>query len=159
MKEFYINVISGLVGAGLVYLIQLLWRYWTERRAAYTGTWYGSIFDDKGQVVKADTFDLRQRGETISGSFVRARPTNQNHRKWYFEGKLRGREFFAIYWSATKDIQSYGCWYLTQADDDTFTGYYLSLQRTLNEARQFEELLKPIKLTLERRRPEPDSHR
>lgn len=153
MYDFYINLISGLVGALLVYLFQRFYGVITEKNSPYTGTWYDSIYDDAGHIVKQDIFDVKQRGDTLTGTIARSSPPEHRHRKWLFIGKMRGERFFAIFWSTTQDIQSYGCWYMTQVDDDHFAGYYLSLQKTINDenGKMLEEL-RPTRIALERKR-------
>lgn len=151
MDNFLINLASGLVGAVLVFLVQKAYQYLTEIRAPYTGIWYDSIYDEQGNVIKKDMLNIRQRGDILTGKITRISPIEQQHRKWLFSGRLRGNHFFAVFWSISHDVQSYGSWYLTQIDDDHFTGYYLSLHRiTKNE--KILEVLKPIKATIERQR-------
>jgi hypothetical protein len=151
MNNFFISLASGLVGAVLVFLVQKAYQYLMEIRAPYTGTWYDSLYDEHGNVVKRDVLKIRQRGDTLTGNISRISPTEQQHRKWLFSGRLRSNNFFAIFWSTSHDVQSYGSWYLTQVDDDHFTGYYLSLHRTTRNDKIMDEL-KPIKATIERHR-------
>jgi len=153
MDDFLINLLAGLVGAALVFVVQKIYRVVTERSSPYTGTWYDAIYDEQGNVIKNDILEIRQRGDTLYGKIYRTTPPEQRHRKWNFNGRLRGSQFFAIFWSSTADIPSYGCWYLSQTEDDKFVGYYLSLQKTIGEdPNKFVEILKPTKLSLERKR-------
>lgn len=156
MEEFYINLASGLVGAVLIFVIQRLYQRITEQRAPFTGTWYGAIYDDESQIVKRDVFRMKQRGDTVTGVISRTSPPDQTHRKWHFSGKIRGRQFFATFWSVTRDIPSYGCWYLTQISDDRFVGHYLSLQQTLRNDGTLIEVMKSIRCSLERERIRTD---
>lgn len=152
MRDFYINLLSGLLGALIVFVIQWAYRKAVEERAPYTGSWRGEIYDDEGEVVKIDSFQMRQRGSSIEGKISRESPASQTHREWRFTGKLRGRQFFAIFWATTLDIQSYGCWYLTQVGDDSFSGYYLSLHQRQQENGALLGVVEPIECSLRRNR-------
>ena len=152
MTDFYINLAAGLVGALILAIVQWLYKYIRERKSPYTGAWRGSIYDDEGQLVKRDIVRMRQYGDNIKGRISRTYPAELRHRKWSLNGKLRGRQMLGVFWSATQDIPSHGCWYLTQIDDDHFTGYYLSLHRRLSEEGGLVEIMEPVKVTLERER-------
>lgn len=154
MEAFLNNLIAGLVGAFLVFIVQWIFRVMVENRAPFSGTWYEQIYDDEGNVVKKDTHYIRQRGDTLTGKIQRTYPPEQTHRRYLFNGRIRGRNYFAIFWSTSPDILSYGCWYMRQIDDDSFDGYYLSLKiaekgKTITK---FTELVKPVRLSLRRDR-------
>jgi len=149
--DFGINLFSGLVGAILVFIAQFVYRRIRESGAPYTGTWHGSILDNEGKVTKQDIMEIKQTGLELSGTIRRIFPEDQRHRKWRFEGRLRGTSFFAVFWSLRSDVQSYGCWYLRQIHDDSFDGYYLSLQRTISEnGDAIVEQVRPVHVKLKR---------
>jgi hypothetical protein len=59
--------------------------------------------------------------------------------RWIF-GKIQ--ENTAGYTGPWKSVQSYGCWYLHQVSDDTFSGYYLKVSE------QNDKDIAPIRLNL-----------
>ncbi len=104
------------------------------------------ILDDAGQVVKVDRLKIKQYKDVLSGSIERKLPEAEHHRKWKFEGRLRGADFFAIFWSVDTSVMSYGCWYVHQQSDNVLNGYYLRLAQQGTSVTTI-----PLRLTRERR--------
>lgn len=100
----------------------------TEKRGAYTGKWRGEIANTSGVPEKIDLHDFKNRGDLVEGEITRQSPTNQKHRNWKLYGRIRGRDFFAVFWSSDPAVPSYGCWFLHQVTDFEFKGYYLRLE-------------------------------
>lgn len=122
-------VITSIAGAIIWQAIIVLYRRVREFRGDYTGIWRTEILDDAGQVVKVDRLKVKQYNDVLSGSIERKIPENEAHRKWKFEGRLRGADFFAVFWSVDTSVMSYGCWYVHQQSDNVLNGYYLRLSQ------------------------------
>lgn len=118
---------TSVAGAVLMLVSQIIFWKVREFRAGYTGEWETNIFDDQGRIAKRDHLDVRQRAELVYGTINRIFPDAQKHRRWRFYGRLRGNDFFAIFWSKDVSVISYGCWYVHQVSDHKFSGYYLRL--------------------------------
>jgi hypothetical protein len=140
------EVIAAVVGGIIILIAQWIWHKIQESRGGYTGIWENQIFDENKNVVKRDRLDLRQTGEQAAGHIQRLFPENQRHRQWNLAGRIKGRDFFAIFWSLDPSVHSYGCWYIHQVDDDTFRGYYLRLSETDHDQ------ITPIEISLHRQR-------
>lgn len=117
------SVAGAIIYAGCSWAV----RRWVERRGGYTGEWHAEILDAQGTVQKVDRYVFRHSGEIIQGEIQRMNPEAQAHRRWRLYGRLRGRDFFAIFWSTDPKVLSYGCWYLHQVSDFAFEGNYLRL--------------------------------
>jgi hypothetical protein len=149
MQFVMISEIIAAVAGGLIILAaQWIFERVRERKGGYTGIWEDQIFDDAGQIVKRDRHDLRQKGNEAFGYIERIFPDDQKHRKWHLYGRFRGSDFFAIFWATDPSVPSYGCWYVHQTDDDTFSGYYLRLSDT--DHKQVATI--PIRLQRQRKR-------
>lgn len=143
-----INIASGLTGAILYAIGRWLFNYRSEYIGAYTGIWRGEIIDQSGAVEKEDEYHFRHRGELVQGDIYRLAPPNQSHRRWKMYGRIRGRDFFALFWSNDQNVLSYGCWYLHQTSDFEFNGYYLRLVEGQSGVN-----VNPIKLRLTKTKP------
>lgn len=150
LNDFSINLIAGLVGAFILYIIQVFYKYITEQRSPFTGIWEGNIYDTNGAVIKRDIFRIHQRGNTIQGVIVRDYPNEQHPRNWHVSGKLIGREFFGIFWPKSGNITSHGSFYLTQVGDKRFVGYYMSLHLQVDKNNNTKEIMDPVKCSLVR---------
>jgi len=140
-SEFLISVISSIVGAAFVFLAQFLYRFINERYAPFTGLWENHIYNEKGEIIKRDLIKVKQRGEILHGVISRFEPEDQIHRQWKMIGRIRGQDFFAIFWSIDPGVYSYGSWYVRQRGDYHFEGYYLKF---VEEEEKYG--IKPIRL-------------
>jgi hypothetical protein len=143
--DFYINIIAGLVGAGLLYVIQNLYVFFVEKRSPLSGTWY--VTYESADIN--DEFLVRQRGETLSGQIVRRLPSDEIHRRWKFEGRFKEQIFFASFWPNNEHTIGYGCWFLSRVSEDLFQGY-MFLPQPLNS--KSSDAIKPVKIELKRYR-------
>lgn len=159
MEIHFYAIITSIAGAVIWQGFLVLYRMSKEFRGDYTGTWVTEILDDTGQVVKVDRLKMKQYKDVLSGSIERKLPEAEHHRKWKFEGRLRGADFFAVFWSVDKSVMSYGCWYVHQQSDNVLNGYYLRLAQQgtsvttipLRLTRERRTLLQRIKKTFSRR--------
>jgi hypothetical protein len=140
------EVIAAVVGGIIILAIQMGWKKIQESRGGYTCIWENEILDEEGQIIKRDNVDLRQVGEEATGHIQRLFPDSQKHRNWNLSGRIKGRDFFAIFWSIDQSVHSYGCWYVHQVNDDTFKGYYLRLSENDHDK------ITPIEMSLHRKR-------
>lgn len=130
--DVLVNVGYSLAGA-IVYAVgSAALRRRAERRGAYAGLWKGEIRGPDGTVVKVDQYAFRNVADVIEGDIERQSPGDQRHRRWKMYGRVRGRDFFAVFWSTDPAVLSYGCWYLHQVGDFKFDGYYLRLDEGAN---------------------------
>ncbi|MGQ0595608.1 MAG: hypothetical protein ACT4QB_24125 [Gammaproteobacteria bacterium] len=150
--DIVINVACSVAGAIIYALGSWFIRYRAEQRGAYTGTWRGETFDESGTVEKTDEYQFRHRGDLIQGDIRRLSPQDQAHRRWKMYGRLRGRDFFAIFWSTDQNVLSYGSWYLHQTGDFEFDGYYL---RVIEGKAGIG--VKPIRLRIRKRQPKAET--
>jgi hypothetical protein len=127
VTQILFEILAAIAGGIVILIAQWAYRKYQEKTGGYSGLWEHRIFDAAGQVVKRDRMVLKQRGDRVYGSIERTYPPTHVHRRWRMEGRLRGRDFFATFWSLDPTIPSYGCWYLHQANDESFSGYYLRL--------------------------------
>ncbi|WP_417910951.1 hypothetical protein [Candidatus Electronema sp. PJ] len=151
LEDLLLKVVAGVIGAGVMYLLQRVYGFLVENKAPYTGTWYSKISDGYGSIIKQDTWIIRQREDTLTGLIKRTFPVDQKHRQWKFSGKMRGHDFIGVFWAASNDIRSYGSYVLRQTGDDKFEGYYLSMQRTVSDDNgTITEVLHPVQISLHR---------
>ena len=140
LNEMILRILCSVIGATLVILVQILIRFISEKRGAFTGKWENHIYNENGEIIKRDSLNVKQRGDLIHGFIKRFQPEDQSHRKWKMIGRIRGKDFFAIFWSRDPSIISYGCWYVHQKSDFRFEGYYLKF----HEKSKYR--IKPIRL-------------
>src|ERR1700726_4778120 len=126
-RDVIIGTSTSVAGAVLMLITQSIFWKLRESSGGYTGPWRQNIFDEQGNIVKRDQIDLRQRGELLYGTIKRVFPDEQAHRRWKCYGRIRGSDFFAIFWSMNVSVRSYGCWYVRQVSDNKFSGYYFRL--------------------------------
>jgi hypothetical protein len=125
--EVLVNVGYSVAGAIVYAGAVRMHRRWAERKGAYTGHWRAELLDAQGAVEKVDRYTFRHSGEIVQGEIERMTPVAQAHRRWRLYGRVRGRDFFAIFWSTDPKVLSYGCWYLHQVSDFESEGNYLRL--------------------------------
>jgi hypothetical protein len=149
------EILAAIAGGIVILVGQWIFGKVQEKTGGYSGVWEHQIFDNAGQVVKRDRMDLKQRGDRVFGSIERTFPSSLAHRRWRMEGRLRGKDFFATFWSLDQSVPSYGCWYLHQTGDDSFCGYYLRLTEENHKD------IAPIRLEIfrDRKTNVPDSER
>ncbi|MFH2066482.1 MAG: hypothetical protein ABIK15_14880 [Pseudomonadota bacterium] len=140
MYEMIIGVTASIVGGLAVILIQKIIQTVREQNNPYTGKWENHIFDEDGNIIKRDILNVYQIGDELYGDIERVFPPNQIHRRWKMTGRLKGKDFFAIFWATDPTISSYGSWYVHQKDDFLFEGYYLKF----DEKKKYG--IKPIRL-------------
>ena len=121
------NIIASIVGGLLVLLIQYIFKEIKETRSDFTGNWENNILDEKQNVIKVDELRVQQNNDRLYGSIQRVEPSSQAYRKWFFEGRMIGNNFIAIFWPKDKTVISYGSWYVHQVGDSKFEGFYLKL--------------------------------
>jgi hypothetical protein len=143
IHELVIGIASSIFGAIAVLVVQTIYKKIEEFNGDYSGIWKDSIYDDSGNIVKSDNYEVRQKGETLRGTIERIYPSNQRHRRYKFEGRVRSGVFFAIFWSLDQTVPSNGCWYMRQTHDGRFEGFYLKLQE--NDANK----IVPIRINME----------
>ena len=130
-KSFISGVLASLVATLLVYVITALVKgYRFFKNAPFTGEWYDEICDEFGNVVKSDTYDLKQnkRDNTIKGNIHRTLPVDQNYRRCHCIGVVDGDFMILVFWPIRENNISRvnGCMYLKHCDDNVFKGYYLT---------------------------------
>lgn len=140
MEGLVIGIIASIVGGLAVLIIQKLIKIVREQSSSYTGKWEIHIYDKADNIIKRDLVNVFQVGDELYGNIERVFPAHQVHRRWNMKGRLRGKDFFALFWSIDPTIQSFGCWYVHQKDDFLFEGYYLKLDEKTKLG------VKPIKL-------------
>lgn len=143
--DLYINIIAGLIGAGLIYVLQKLYVFIVEKRAPLSGTWYATY---ENREIN-DEFVIKQRGESLSGQIIRRLPLDESQRKWKFEGHFKEQMFFASFWASNEDTIGYGCWFLSRVNENLFQGYML-IPQLLNS--KTSDMVKPVKIDLRRYR-------
>lgn len=124
-----IPIFYGVIGSLIAVLVQHYGSKINQLTGSYSGIWEDEIYDENGSIIKKDRFELRQEGELLKGTIVRFYPEEQSHRRYFFSGRIRLGIFFAIFWSQDRSIPSNGSWYLRQAGDDEFEGYYFKLDQ------------------------------
>lgn len=145
LTDLYINIIAGLIGAGLIYVLQKTYFFIREKRAPLSGTWYVTYENPEIN----DEFIIKQRGESVSGQIIRRLPSDESQRKWIFEGRFKEQVFFASFWASNEDTIGYGCWFLSRVNEDLFRGYMLiPTQLHLRTS----DMVKPVKIELRRYR-------
>ncbi len=145
LTDLYINIIAGLIGAGLIYVLQKTYFFIMEKRAPLSGTWYVTYENPEIN----DEFIIKQRGESVSGQIIRRLPSDESKRKWLFEGRFKEQVFFASFWASNEDTIGYGCWFLSRVNEDLFRGYMLiPTQLHLRTS----DMVKPVKIELRRYR-------
>ncbi len=145
LTDLYINIIAGLIGAGLIYVLQKLYVFIVEKRAPLSGIWYATY---ENREIN-DEFVIKQRGESLSGQIIRRLPSDESQRKWTFEGHFKEQMFFASFWASNEDTIGYGCWFLSRVNENLFQGYML-IPQLLNS--KTLDMVKPVKIELRRYR-------
>lgn len=148
------KVIAGLIGAVVIIVIERLWALIVENNSPFSGKWRASIFDETGSLTKTDKWRIRQRGDILKGEIERIHPMPTRkapQKKWVFNGRLRGKDFFAIYYAKTQSNPSYGALHLRQVEEDKFEGFYLKLQQNSSPGSEtFTENLNKVRIALEK---------
>lgn len=144
LVPFVSDIAVAVVAYFITCVLHNLYRYFKTRRGALTGEWRGEILDSSGKTVKTDIYNIKHTDDKLYGSIKRMLPENLNYRKWNFYGKIRGKDFFAIFWSQDLSTESYGCWYLHRTSDTKFDGAYLKFDE------QYDHSITTVRLTLSR---------
>jgi hypothetical protein len=99
-------------------------------------------------LVKRDIIKCRQIGEGVEGTIRREFPADQNHFKWNFRGRCRGKFFFGYFWSAIPEMSSYGTLQLRELGATHFVGFYVRMRGIVEDKNglpiKFSEELKQI---------------
>ena len=149
LYELTIGIIGSMIGAVICALVWKIVKVVRESRYWLTGEWEQIIYEDekKEKIIKKDRVKAHHIGELVEGTIERVFPDDQNHRKWKFSGRERGKLFFGHFWSSLPRIPSYGTLQLRQMDDSRLEGFYVRLIGILDEKgeiRKFTEELKTI---------------
>lgn len=137
IKSPIYEIIISLVSSVIITILKNVYNKYTVKRNPYTGIWEGQIYNKKENsdiekdVIKKDFFYLKQKGDEITGTAKRTHPEEQKNRRYEVKGKLKNGDFVAIFWATDQSIISYGCWFLTQTENEptTFKGNYLSISK------------------------------
>lgn len=137
-----INILSIFVSTCFSKVVDFFISKWNIiiKKTTYSGKWEGQIFNEENKPITTDEFDLIQIGNKITGKAKRISPKEQNSRRYEIYGKLFGANFVAIFWATDQTVLSYGCWFLTQTNNEptTFEGYYLKLGKNLRATKSIK---------------------
>ena len=149
--DIFWGLVGSLVGAIATILARELFLYIKSRRGVYSGKWIQIIYDEDGNEIKRDEVIAKHIGNTLRGTVRRVFPENQAHKRWRFEGQIRGRLFFGIFWSTNvvRNPNSYGTLQLNIVNENEMDGFYVKLV-TNAEGFVFTQRLKQVKLKWKR---------
>ena len=152
MIEALWGIAGSIVGAVVAIIIKELVTYIKSRRGKLSGEWYQIIYDEKGEEVKRDIVTCRHIGNKIEGEIRRIYPLGQSYKRWKFEGQVRERLFFGIFWTTDeiKNPNSYGNLQHNIIDANTMEGFYIKLILT-SDGTQITQQLKPTPFNWKRK--------
>ena len=127
MIKFLFGVSTGIISSIIIIVFKIFYMniiYYT--RSKYSGKWKDEIYDDNGNIIKRDVYDLKhhKKNNTITGTINRISPVEQIHRTWKCSGVLSGEHLIMSFWSEDV-IKSDGCIYAVLKEDFTYEGFYL----------------------------------
>ena len=121
------ELLAGLIGSALTFIVGWLYKFWMERKGPFTGNWHQNIYDPlkTDVIIKVDHIIMRQIGENISVDIKRVSPTDQKERSWFFLGRFTNGQIYGHFWSKNLADPSFGTILLRQRDRSRFQGFYL----------------------------------
>ncbi len=100
----------------------------TLENGAFSGIWINTIPADGTTPERTDRMELTQNGESVTATITRQKPA-EGKRMWEVSGRIRGSDFFAVFWQPETYGRSFGSWFVQQLDDDIFEGIYIRRDR------------------------------
>ncbi len=121
------NLIAGLIGSFLTFLVTWLIRLWKIKHGAFTGRWSQNIYNPAKpeELTKVDLVSVRHNGDTITADIRRTTPEEQKDRSWRFVGRFTNGQIYGHFYSKNLGDPSYGTIPLRQRERGCFQGFYL----------------------------------
>jgi len=137
--------VTNLVSAWLGFFSYRIYRYARSSRGQLSGTWYGEVFDESGQIVKYDLYRVKHSRENLFVTGRRLYPESQQHRTWDFQGVYRDRTVSGHYKSIDPRVKSLGA-VLLIADDrgELLRGFFMTISSGSTEPGKLRVLLQKV---------------
>lgn len=139
IKDWIVCLIGGIIAMLLQYAVIWSDNFIRSRHGEMHGKWYEVLDEYNGLKERLDVVIIKQRGNRIYGSMKRLLPTEESHRRWCFEGYVRGNHMVVIFHikNPRADPASYGTVVLrrdmSNRNEVVWRGCYTRPEFTSNE--------------------------